>query len=304
MNANTLKNYIRNPWSIAISLSHYGLLNGLADKAYLSLMYRANFGEKLNWENPSTFSEKLQKIKLFDRKPIYTIMSDKYASKEYVAKCIGQEYVVPVVGGPWYSADEINFDTLPDQFVLKTNHDCGGVWICRNKNELDTAGVRAFLNDHLKRNYYLHCREWPYKDIKPCIFAEAYLEEQTNGRLCDYKILTFGGEPRLIYITSGRDYRKENDTVYADFFDIDFNHIDLRIDHENAPATPAMPKNFEKMIEFSRVLAQGTKHLRVDFYEVNGKLYTGELTFFHCGGLKPFITESWDAILGSWIPLD
>lgn len=303
MNSNTIRNYIKNPWSIAISLARRGWLNGLPDKAYLSLMYRARFGKKLNWDNPSTFSEKLQKIKLIDRKPAYTIMSDKFAAKDYVAECIGKEYVVPVLGGPWYSAEDIDFDALPDQFVLKTNHDCGGVWVCRSKNELDITKVRAFLTEHLNRKYYLHCREWPYKDIKPCIFAEAYLEDKSSGRLRDYKVMTFNGEPRLIYITSGRDYKNENDVVYADFFDTDFNHVDLCIDHENAPVAPLPPKQFKKMIEFSRALAQNTKHLRVDFYEVNGKLYTGELTFFHCGGLKPFITDEWDGILGSWIDL-
>lgn len=304
MNSNTIRNYIKNPWSIAISLARRGWLNCLPDKAYLSLMYRGRFGKKLNWDNPSTYSEKLQKLKLVDRKPVYTTMADKYAAKAYVADCIGSEYVVPILGGPWYSADDIDFNALPDQFVLKTNHDCGGVWVCRNKNELDTAKVKAFLTEHLKQNYYLHCREWPYKDIKPCIFAEAYLEDQSSGRLSDYKLMTFDGEPRLIYITSGRDYKDEHDVVYADFFDAEFNHVDLRIDHENAPVAPLPPKNFEKMIEFSRVLAQGTKHLRVDFYEMNEKLYVGELTFFHCGGLKPFITDEWDAILGSWIDLN
>lgn len=301
MNLNTIRNYIKNPWSIAISLSRRGLLDGLPDKTYLSLIYRARFGKKLDWENPVTFSEKLQKLKLVDRKPVYTKMADKFAAKDYVAERIGSEYVVPVLGGPWCSAEEIDFDALPDRFVLKTNHDCGGVWVCRNKKDLDVVKVREFLTKHLNTSYYPHCREWPYKDIKPCIFAEAYLEDQTSGRLSDYKVLTFEGEPRLMYITSGRDYRKENDTVYADFFDTNFNHVDLRIDHENAPVAPLPPKNFEKMIEFSSVLAQGTKHLRVDFYEVNGELYAGELTFFHCGGLKPFITGHWDAVLGSWI---
>lgn len=296
--------YINNPWRIAIPLARWGVLDGLSDQTYLSLMYRAYFMRRLDWDNPLTFSEKLQKIKLVDRKSVYTLMADKYASKDYVAERIGREYVVPVISGPWYSAEEIDFNALPDKFVLKTNHDCGGVWVCRSKSELDVNRVKAFLTEHLNRDYYGHCREWPYKDIKPCIFAEEYLEDHTSGRLCDYKVMTFNGEPRLIYITSGRDYRKENDTVYADFFDADFNHVDLCIDHENAPIAPVQPKNFEKMIEFSRVLAQGTKHLRVDFYEVNGKLYTGELTFFHCGGLKPFITESWDAVLGEWIKLD
>lgn len=306
MNKETLKKWINNPWKIAISLARRGWLNGLSDKTYLSVMYRATFGEKLNWENPQTFSEKLQWIKLNDRNSVYPQMVDKYESKQYVRERVGDAYVIPVVGGPWNNPEEIDFDALPEQFVLKTTHDCGGVMICRDKSKFDISAAKAFLAEHLKRDYYLHCREWPYKSVQPRIFAEKFLNENgTTEAIRDYKFFTFGGEPKLMYIASGRDYaNKDKQVVYADFFDMEYNHVGLRIDHDNAPVPPAKPENFELMVECARKLAQGTKHLRVDFYEVNGQLYSGELTFFHCGGLHEFRTKEWEKIMGEWINLD
>ena len=306
MNKDTLKKWAENPWKIGISLARRGWLNALPDKAYLSILYRANFNKNIDWENPCTFSEKLQWLKLNDRKPIYEKMVDKYEAKAYVRQCIGDTYAVPVVGGPWNHPDEIEFDALPEQFVLKTTHDCGGVLICRDKSKLDIPAAKEFLLAHLKRNYYLHCREWPYKNVKPRIFAETYLSDHSGSEeIRDYKFFTFNGEPKLMYIASGRDYsKKEKQVVYADFFDMDFNHVSLCIDHDNAPECPERPENFDLMVECARKLAQGTKHLRVDFYEVNGELYSGELTFFHCGGLKEFKTKEWERILGDWISLD
>lgn len=306
MNRDTLKQWKKNPYRIAKSLARRGWLDIMPDKAYLSLMYRACLGTKINWDNPKTFSEKLQWIKLYDRKDIYSTMVDKYASKAFVSEQIGSEYVIPVVGGPWDDPDEIDFDALPDQFVLKTNHDCGGVLICKDKSSLDKQEAKRFLNEHLKRKYYLSCREWPYKNVKPRIFAEMYLSElDGDAGVCDYKFFTFNGEPKLMYIASGRDYaQKDKQVVYADFFDMNYNHVDLCIDHDNAPVCPPKPRNFELMVECARKLAQGTKHVRVDFYEVGGKLYSGELTFFHCGGLQQFITPQWETIMGDWINLD
>jgi hypothetical protein len=306
VNKDTIKRWINNPWQIAASMSKHGLLNLLPDKLYLSIMYRATFGKKLNWENPKTFSEKLQWLKLNDRQPIYQQMVDKFAAKEFVSQRIGEQYIIPVLGGPWDATEDIDFDALPDQFVLKTTHDCGGVVICRDKSQLDVSAARKFLGEHLERKYYLHCREWPYKNVKPRIFAEAYLCDHSGStEIRDYKFFTFNGEPKIMYIASGRDYtKKDKQVVYADFFDMEFNHVDLQIDHDNAPVCPEKPKNFERMVECARKLAQGTKHLRVDFYEMNGQLYSGELTFYHCGGLHTFRTEEWETIMGDWICLD
>ena len=305
MNKETILKWKKNPWQIAASMSKHGWLNGLSDKLYLSIMYRATFSERMNWEEPRTFSEKLQWLKLNDRQRVYTKMVDKYEAKQYVRERIGDEYIIPVVGGPWNCPEEIDFKTLPDQFVLKTTHDCGGVVICRDKSRFDKQSAKRILREHLNRDYYLHCREWPYKNVQPRIFAEMYLSEQ-NGfeEIQDYKFFTFNGEPKLMYIASGRTYSQKGQVVYADFFDMDFNHVDLCIDHENAPVSPTKPKTFEQMVDCARKLAQGTKHLRVDFYEVNGHLYSGELTFFHCGGFQKFKTKDWEMVLGDWISLN
>jgi hypothetical protein len=287
-------------------MSKHGWLNWLPDKVYLSVMYQAVFAEKIDWDNPRTFSEKLQWLKLNDRKDVYSQMVDKYEAKQYCAKRIGDAYNIPVVGGPWNHPDEIDYDALPDRFVLKTTHDCGGVLICKDKSTFDRDHAKQFLLEHLKRKYYLHCREWPYKNVKPRIYAETYLSELSDiAEIPDYKFFTFNGEPKVMYIAGGRDYaKKDRQVVYADFFDMEFNHLDLQIDHENAPNCPEKPVNFSLMVDCARKLAQGTKHLRVDFYEVNGKLYCGELTFFHCGGLHEFKTREWDRTMGDWIRLE
>ena len=305
MNKNTIKRWMKNPWNIGKSFAQRGWLDSLSDKTYLSIMYRATFGKKLNWDNPKTFSEKLQWLKLYDRNPVYSTMVDKYDAKHYAAQRIGEAHIIPVLGGPWDHPDEIDYDALPSRFVLKTTHDSGGVLICKDKNTFDRAYAKQFLLDHLKRDYYLHCREWPYKNVKPRIYAETYLSNsQENVGISDYKFFTFNGEPKLMYIAGGRDYaKKDQQVVYADFFDMDYNHVDLKIDHENAPVCPEKPENFDLMVDYAKKLAQGTKHLRVDFYEVDGNLYCGELTFFHCGGLHEFITKDWENIMGDWISL-
>ena len=301
MNRNTIKRWMENPWRIGKSLAQRGWLDGLSDKAYLSILYRANFGRKLDWENPRTFNEKLQWLKLNDRKPAYCKMVDKYEAKQFVSEKIGSEYVVPVLGGPWDSFEEIDFDALPDQFVLKTTHDCGGVWICRNKQKLDKQAAKEFLIKHLRRNYFLSGREWPYKDVKPRIFAEKYLSELADDDLKDYKFFCFDGVPKLMFIASERQ-SKEQETKF-DFYDMEFNHMPILNGHPNSAYPMERPRNFERMKELASALSEGIPHLRVDFYECGDQLYLGELTFSHWSGFVPFEPEEWDGILGSWIHL-
>jgi hypothetical protein len=300
MNRNSLKNWAENPWRIVKSLARRGWLNALPDKLYLSIQYRANFGKKLNWKAPRTFNEKLQWMKLYDRNPDYCQMVDKYAAKQFAASKIGSEYVVPALAGPWDDFDEIDFDTLPDQFVLKTTHDCGGVLICKDKKSMDYQAAKNFIQGHLQQNYYLTCREWPYKNIKPRIFAEEYLSEMDED-LKDYKFFCFDGVPKLMFIASER--QSEVEETKFDFFDMDFNHLPIINGHPNASCMPMKPRNFEQMKALASVLSQGIPHLRVDFYECNGRLYLGELTFSHWGGFVPFEPSEWDEILGSWISL-
>lgn len=300
MNRDTFKKWIDNPWKIGISFARRGWLNALPDKAYLSILYRANLKQKLNWKNPKTFNEKLQWLKLYDRNPIYSNMVDKYAAKAFAAERIDSAHIVPAIAGPWDSFDEIDFDALPDQFVLKTTHDCGGVFICKDKHSIDYQKAKRFLEKHLKRNYYLTCREWPYKNVKPRIFAEEYLAA-LEGDLRDYKFFCFNGQPKLMFIASERQ-SADSETKF-DFYDMDFNHLPIINGHPNADVAPIKPQNFERMKDLATILSAGIPQLRVDFYECNGHLYLGELTFSHWGGMVPFEPEEWDEILGSWIQL-
>lgn len=300
MDKNTIKRWIENPWRIGLSLARRRWLNALPDKTYLSLMYRANFKKKLNWKDPKTFNEKLQWLKVYDRNPAYSEMVDKYAAKQFAAAKIGSEYVVPALAGPWSEFDEIDFDALPDQFVLKTTHDCGGVFICKDKRSMDRNEASAFLQRHLQRDYYLTCREWPYKNVKPRIFAEEYLATM-DGDLKDYKFFCFNGVPKLMFIASER--QSQTSETKFDFYDMQFNHLPIINGHPNASNALTRPENFEKMKELAAILSAGIPQLRVDFFECSGRLYLGELTFCHWGGFVPFEPDEWDRILGSWIEL-
>lgn len=275
------------------------IFNFLSDKQYLSARYRSIFRRKLDLDAPKTYTEKLQWIKLYDRRPIYTQMVDKYAAKQLVASLVGEEYTVPTLG-VWEHFDDILFDQLPDQFVLKCTHDSGSIAICHSQATFDKAKAKRRLEHSLKRDYSIYSREWPYKNVPRRIIAEPYLTDDTFGELRDYKFFTFCGEPKVMYIASGQ---REEHNMTADFFDMDFKHLDLRIDHDMAEIPPSQPIHFERMKEIAAILSQNIPHVRVDFYEVNGRLYFGELTFFHCGGFRPFIPKEWDKTFGDWITL-
>lgn len=266
---------------------------------FLKIRYRSEFGKKLNLECPETYTEKLQWLKLYDHRPEYTLMVDKFAVKQYVAERIGEEYVIPLLG-VWERIEDIDFASLPEKFVLKTTHDSGGLVICKDKKELDIQRAIKKLTYFLNRRYYDYNREWPYKNVKPRIIAEQYMEDSTYGELRDYKFFTFGGVPKVLYIAQGRG---KGEPTVADFFDMDFNHLPFTIDHDTAEIPPEKPQNFELMKKLAAKLSEGTPQLRVDFYEVDGRVYFGEMTFFHCSGLAPFHPKEWDRIFGDWVTL-
>ena len=272
----------------------------MSDEEYLRLRYRQAFGHELNLDNPQTFNEKIQWLKLHDRKPIYTTMVDKYLAKQFIADKVGTEYVIPTLGR-WDRFEDIDFEQLPERFVLKCNHDSGSVFICRDKRKFDYAGVGKKINESLKYSYYLATREWPYKDVKPCIIAEEYMEDSTTHDLRDYKFFCFDGVVRALFIASDRQTDGE-DTKF-DFFDADFNHLDFSNGHPNADPIPVKPQSFETMKKLASVLSEGIPLLRVDFYEVDGRPYVGELTFSHWNGMVPFKPEEWDYKFGEWIKL-
>lgn len=272
----------------------------IPDKLYLKIKYKYRFGKKLDFSNTVTFNEKLQWLKIYDRKDIYTRMVDKYEAKEYVSNIIGAQYIVPTIG-VYSKIDDINFELLPNKFVIKCTHDSGGLVIVRDKERLDIDIVKKKINNSLKRNYYYIGREWPYKNVKPRIIVENYLEENDNKTIQDYKFFCFNGKPEIMYLSEGlEDHR----TARMSFYDMNMRKVDcMRSDYRPLEYTPEKPKNFEKMKEFSAILSRGIPHLRVDWYEVDGKLYFGELTFSTCGGMVPFADEKWDKKLGKLIDL-
>ena len=273
----------------------------LPDKQYLQLYYFAKFKKPLNLKSPKTFNEKLQWLKLNDRKDIYTIMVDKYEAKKVVANIIGEEYIIPTLG-VWDSFDEIDFDTLPDQFVLKCTHDSGGLVICRDKSKLDKVETRKILEKSLKNEYFYMAREWPYKNVKPRIIAEQYMQDETqiNG-LFDYKFYCFDGEAKFLYVSKGLENHK---TARISFLNLDWTFAPFkRNDYKAFDSIPQKPKEFEKMVDFTKKLSKEIPFLRVDLYEIAGKVYFSELTFAPSGGMMLFEPEEWDYILGDWIKL-
>lgn len=292
--------FVENPWRIFHSLAVRGALSWMPDKLYLKLRYRAAFNQKLNLKAPQTFSEKIQWLKLYDRNPDYIRMVDKYEVKEYVSQIIGDEYIIPTLG-VWDCFDEIDFNRLPQQFVLKCTHDSGGLVICKDKSRLNMKEAREKIEKSLKQDYYKWGREWVYKNVRPRIIAEVYMEDHETSELRDYKFFTFNGVVKAMFIASERQTAGEE--TRFDFFDADFNHLDFTNGHPNAAQLPKCPENFEKMKHLAEQLSKGIPHVRVDFYEVNGKVYFGELTFAHWSGLKPFNPDKWDKIFGDWIEI-
>lgn len=270
------------------------------DREYLERMYHGLLGKRLDLEHPQTFNEKLQWMKLYDRNDLYTAIVDKCEAKDFVANIIGKEYIIPNYG-VWETAEAIDFQALPEQFVLKTTHDSGGVVICKDKKTLDINAAKAKLTKSLKHDYYSKFREWPYKNIHPRIIAEQYLAEADAG-VADYKFHCFHGEPKVVLVCTDRF---ASDGLKEDFFDMDWNHLPIRRpQHGNAAVAPKRPSQLEQMISIAKRLSAGFPFLRVDLYEVGNKVYFGELTLFPASGLRAFIPSKWDEIMGSWIQLD
>lgn len=280
-------------------LSNRGFLSHMPDEKYIKLRFKCIMGKKLNLDNPVTYNEKLQWLKLYNRDPKYTQLVDKYAVREYVKEKIGEEYLIKLLG-VWDKADEIDFDSLPSKFVLKCTHDSGGIIICEDKSKLDIEKAKENINYFLHRNFYSLHREWPYKNVIPRIIAEEYMVDESGYELKDYKFFTFDGKVKAIFIATDRN--SDSETCF-DFYDRDFNHLPIINGHPNSKEKILKPANYEKMIELAEELGKGIPHVRVDFYNVNGKIYFGEMTFFHWSGLKKFEPEEYDKIFGDWISL-
>lgn len=295
--------YLKNPQNLVIALlERWG--GWVSDKMYLRMVYRLHTGQRLHLNPPVTFNEKLQWLKLYDRKPLYTTLVDKYDVKTYVANIIGEEYVIPTLG-VWDSPDNIDFENLPEKFVLKTTHDGGseGVIIC-DKQSLDKEKVKGQLKKSLKHNIYKTLREWPYKHIKSRVIAEKYIQQEVESSygLTDYKFFCFNGEPKFCQVKT-----HENEKTCTDIFDLawkmaSFNGINPL--HNHAMNTPEKPQNFELMISLVRKLCGVSAFTRVDFYNVDGTIYFGEITFYPASGMGKFTPEEYDGIIGGMLKIE
>lgn len=269
------------------------------DRLFLKTIFPLNVGYKLNLKNPRTYNEKIQWLKLYDRRPEYTNMVDKAEVKKYVSNIIGEEHIIKTLA-IYNSTEEIDFDNLPNQFVLKVTHDSGGVVICKDKSKLDIPAALSLLKKSLSVNYYWKNREWPYKNVKPRIIAEKYMSDD-SGDLTDYKFFCFDGEPVFMFIANDR-FTKGEETKF-DFFDMDFNHLPFTNGHPNSNKPVTKPRGFDEMKLLASKLSKGIPHVRVDFYDVNGHVYFGEMTFSHWSGMVPFEPIEWDYKFGEQIKL-
>ena len=281
------------------NLVHTGITNLLSDKAYLKLTYRIRFGEKLDLKNPMTYNQKLQWLKLYDRNPEYVKMVDKILVKEYVEKVIGKEYIIPTLG-VWDRYEDIDFSELPEQFVLKCNHDSGSIVVCTNKEKLDRKKTRKKLKTGLKTDGFFWGREWPYKSVKRRILAEQYMEEEGTNELKDIKLMCFDGKVKCSFIGSERFSK---DGLKVTFFDTDWKVMPFERHYPKSKKEIKKPQNYDEMVILAEKLSQGIPFVRVDFYEVCGKTYFGELTFFPGSGWEEFRPEAWDKKIGEWIKL-
>lgn len=293
-----IERYIKNPALLFVFLGSRGFFNWLSDKRYLQIVYRIKMGKALDLAHPVTFNEKMQWLKLYDRKPVYTVMADKYKAKKYVAGIIGREYIIKTLG-VWNRFEDIDFEQLPDRFVLKCTHNSGGLVIVDDKRNMN-KNAGKILNKCLKRNYYNNVREWPYKNIKPRIIAEEYIG---NGNdMMEYKVTCFNGRAGFITICTGPAH---TDTRLRtnDSYDLEFHHMPWYATYKNSKRKFNKPKEWDLLIKLSEKIAKDIPYLRVDWYICNGRLYFGENTFYTWGGYCDFTPEEWDYKLGRMIKL-
>lgn len=280
-----------------------GLYKWMSDEKFLRFYYKAQMGKKLSLDDPKTYNEKLQWLKLYDHNPQYPLLVDKYTAKDIVARKIGAEYVVPLIG-VYDKFEQIDFEKLPDAFVIKTTHNSGGVYICadkksgkfvkKNGRHYDLQGLKKDIGKQLKKSHYKRSREWAYKDITPRIIVEQYI----GNKVDDFKVMCFAGEPKIVYVESGR-----LSGTTCDFFDSDFNRLNLRQLDPNSDKVFEKPEFFDEMMDMAKKLSAGFPQVRVDFFKSEGKLYFAELTFYNWGGFAKFEPEQWDRTLGDLLIL-
>ena len=272
-------------------------LSFIPTSLYLRMVFFIKTGKKLNLKNPVSFCDKQNWLKLNDIHPEYSLLVDKIAVRQYVNELCGRDMFFPLLG-TWNHFEDIDFDALPNEFVLKCNHDSASVTVIKNKADMDIKALKTFYNNRLKLNIETIGREYPYKNVKPQILAEAYMNDKEGKELVDYKFFCFSGEPYIVLVASDYDGQRKND-----FFDMDFEHLNITNIYPNSEHQIQKPGNFEEMKELAKKLSDGMKFVRVDLYEYDNKIYFGEFTFFHGGGFWPMKPYKWELDLGKMISL-
>lgn len=272
------------------------LLNIIPDSLYLRIIFFLQTGRKLNLRSPKTYNEKIQWLKLFDRKKRYSKYADKVFAKETAGKLIGPEYIIPTLG-VWNSISEVDFEVLPDKFVLKCTHDSGSNYICSDKAKIDYDKLSNFFTKRLSTNYYWYLREWQYKDVIPRIIAEPFIG--IDNIPDDFKFFCFDGIPKLLMVVKIIDGKR-----YSRFFDMHLAPLQLEIGNPIFEGQIELPENINEMFALARKLSIGFSHIRIDLYNINGAIYFGEYTFHHWSGMAYISPKQWDIELGNWIDIN
>lgn len=291
----TAMKMLKNPYTFVIGLDINGLIKWMPDSMFAKLSYRGLMGEKLNLKNPKTFNEKLQWLKVYDHREDYTSLVDKLKAKQIVGSIIGSEHIVPCYGS-WENAEQIDFDTLPQRFVLKCNHDQGSVILVSDKETLDKQKTIRYFDDKLKHNTYYGTREYQYKNIKPKVFAEEYLGQN----IIDYKFYCFNGIPKFLYC--GQDMSLGH-MGKVDFFDLSWEPMPFyRTDYQRLGRIPK-PYQLDEMIQIAYKLSKGVPFVRIDLFEIDNQIYFSEFTLCPASGYMPFVPKEYDRIVGDWLIL-
>lgn len=295
-----IKHFYENPTKVLLhAMDEYAFI--FPDKLFLQLKFRLSMGYWMDFSNPQTFNEKLQVYKLKFRRPEMTQMVDKIIAKDFVASKLHDDAIIIPTIATYDSVEEICWESLPDKFVIKNNHDSGGVVICKGKSKFNYLAAEETLRKGLLSNYYPQSREWPYLNVKRKILVEAYMEDESGYELKDYKFFCFDGEPLFLFVASDRS--KDVEETKFDFYDINFNLLPFTNGHPNSGHSIPKPENYDKMLKIARLLSKGYPHLRVDLYNIHGKIYFGELTFFHWSGFVPFSPAEWDNKIGAYFQI-
>lgn len=296
MNKKHLASLKKNPWLLLVGLLSTKAFAWFPDKLFLKIVYWCRTGFKLDLENPRRFNEKLQWLKLYDRKPEYVVYVDKYAVREYVKEKIGAQYLIPILG-VWDSVNEINFDELPSKYVLKCTHDSGSTIVV--DKETDINRVKKQLSYYLSQDYYLRGREWPYRGVKRRIICEHFLKNNDGSGIVDYKFMCSNGKAEFIMVCTERNLMG----LKVDFFDLKWNRLPFERHYPSSGKVLKKPDNLDLMIILSEKLSQDIPFVRVDLYEINGRVYFGELTLYPGCGFEEFKPDEWDEKIGKLINL-